>query len=110
VAPTTPEERIAQIVARATGFIYVVSLTGVTGARQSMAANLGALLARVRRHTDLPLVVGFGISSPAHVAEVAELADGAIVGSALIAHLEQLAPAELVPGAASFVRELLPPL
>jgi len=107
VAPTTPDERIAQIVARASGFIYVVSLTGVTGARQSLAANLGDVLTRVRRHTSLPLVVGFGISQPAHVAEVARLADGAIVGSALIAHLEQLSPADLAPGAARFVRELL---
>lgn len=109
VAPTTPDERIAQIAARATGFIYVVSLTGVTGARQSMAANLGELLARVRRHTDLPLVVGFGISTAAHVAEVAKLADGAIVGSALIAHMEGLAPAAVAGGAAAFVRDLMPP-
>jgi tryptophan synthase alpha chain len=108
VAPTTPDERIAQIAARATGFIYVVSIAGVTGARQSMAANLEDVLARVRRHTDLPLVVGFGISTAEHVAEVARLADGAIVGSALIAHLERLAPDQLVPDAAAFVRGLLP--
>lgn len=107
VAPTTPEERIAQIAAQASGFIYVVALTGVTGARQSMAANLGEVLARVRRHSDLPLVVGFGISRPEHVAEVGRLADGAIVGSALIAHLEELAPAQAVDGAAAFVRGLL---
>lgn len=106
VAPTTPEDRIAQIVERASGFIYVVSLTGVTGARQSLAANLGDVIARVRRHTDLPLVVGFGISSPEHVAEVARLADGAIVGSALIAHIERLAPADLLDGAARFVEGL----
>jgi tryptophan synthase alpha chain len=110
VAPTTPDERIAAIAARASGFIYVVSLTGVTGARQSMAANLGDVLARVRRHTDLPLVVGFGISRAEHVAEVARFADGAIVGSALIAHLENLAPAELAAGSAEFVRSLLRPL
>jgi tryptophan synthase alpha chain len=107
VAPTTPEQRIAEIVARASGFIYVVSLTGVTGERQSMAANLGEVLQRVRRHTDLPLVVGFGISRPEHVAEVARIADGAIVGSALIAHLEQLPPDDLVPGATAFVQHLL---
>ncbi len=107
VAPTTPEARIAQIAARASGFIYVVSLTGVTGARQSLAANLADVLARVRRHSDLPLVVGFGISSPTHVAEVARLADGAIVGSALIAHLEAHTPAEAPAAAAAFVRQLL---
>jgi tryptophan synthase alpha chain len=107
VAPTTPEERVAQIVARASGFIYVVSLTGTTGARQSLAAGLDELLARVRRHTDLPLVVGFGISRPEHVAEVARIADGAIVGSATVARLEGLAPDGIADGAASFVRELL---
>ncbi len=106
VAPTTPEERIAQIVAHASGFIYVVSLTGVTGARQRMAANLDDVLARVRRHTDLPLVVGFGISTPEHVAEVARNADGAIVGSALISRLEQAAPADVVADATAFVTEL----
>jgi tryptophan synthase alpha chain len=107
VAPTTPEERIAQIVARASGFIYVVSLTGTTGARQSLAAGLDELLARVRRHTDLPLVVGFGISRPEHVAEVARIADGAIVGSATVARLETLAPDAIADGSAGFVRELL---
>jgi tryptophan synthase alpha chain len=107
VAPTTPEERIAQIVARASGFVYVVSLTGTTGARQRMAAGLDELLARVRRHTDLPLVVGFGISRAEHVAAVARIADGAIVGSATVARLETLPPATIAEGAASFVRELL---
>jgi tryptophan synthase alpha chain len=107
VAPTTPDERIAEIAARASGFIYIVSLTGVTGARASMSANLGSLIARVRRVSDLPLVVGFGISSATHVAEVARIADGAIVGSALIARLESLPAADLVSGAAAFVADLL---
>jgi tryptophan synthase alpha chain len=107
VAPTTPDARIAQIAARASGFIYVVSLTGVTGARASMAANLSSILDRVRRVSDLPLVVGFGISSAAHVADVARFADGAIVGSALIARLEALPAADLVSGAVDFVADLL---
>ncbi|RRR65690.1 MAG: tryptophan synthase subunit alpha [Candidatus Viridilinea halotolerans] len=107
VAPTTPDERIAQIAQRASGFIYVVALTGVTGARQSMAANLDAVLARVRRASDLPLVVGFGISQPEHVAEVARSAEGAIVGSALIAHLEHQTPEAAPEAAAAFVRTLL---
>jgi tryptophan synthase alpha chain len=107
VAPTTPEERIARIVARASGFIYCVALTGTTGARQELSASLDALLERVRRHTDLPLVVGFGISKPEHVAQVSAIADGAIVGSALIARLEQLGPAERVTGTVAYIRELL---
>ncbi|NNJ10529.1 tryptophan synthase subunit alpha [Chloroflexales bacterium ZM16-3] len=107
VAPTTPDERIAEIAAKASGFIYVVSLTGITGARASLSANLGAVLERVRKFSDLPLVVGFGISSAAHVAEVARIADGAIVGSALIAHMEHLPAADLVSGTTAFVTNLL---
>ncbi len=107
IAPTTPPARVSQIVANASGFLYIVSLTGVTGARQALAANLADLIASVRQQTDLPLVVGFGISQPAHVAAVARLADGAIVGSALIDRLERLPPAERVTGAAAFIRELL---
>lgn len=107
VAPTTPEARIAEVVARASGFIYVVSLTGVTGARQDLSAGLADVLARVRRHTELPLVVGFGISTAAHVAEVAKIADGAIVGSATVAYVEQLPRERLAEGGAAFVRGLL---
>lgn len=107
IAPTTPPARIAQIVTHASGFIYIVSLTGVTGARQALAGNLADLIATVRQQTDLPLVVGFGISQPAHVADVARIADGAIVGSALIDRIERLPPAERVTGAAAYVRELL---
>ncbi len=109
VAPTTPDERIAAIARLASGFLYCVSLTGVTGSRHDLAHGLGDFLARVRRHTTLPLVVGFGISTAAHVAQVGSMADGAIVGSALIARLDDLArhhPDQLVPGAAAFVREL----
>jgi tryptophan synthase alpha chain len=107
VAPTTPEERIASIVARASGFIYCVALTGTTGARQELSTSLGDLLRKVRQYTDLPLVVGFGISKPEHVVQVSAIADGAIVGSALIARLEQLSPAERVTGSVAYVRELL---
>ncbi len=107
VAPTTPPNRIAQIVAQASGFLYIVSLTGVTGARQALASNLDNLIINVRQQTNLPLVVGFGISQPAHVAEVARLADGAIVGSALIDRIERLPPEERVSGAAAYIRELL---
>lgn len=107
VAPTTPEERIAELVATASGFIYVVSLSGTTGARQELSSGLEAILERVRRHTDLPLVVGFGISSAAHVAAVSKIADGAIVGSATIAYVEQLAPDQLAAGARAFITGLL---
>ncbi|MGB9737219.1 tryptophan synthase subunit alpha [Chloroflexus sp.] len=107
IAPTTPPTRVTQIVTHASGFLYIVSLTGVTGARQTLAANLADLITTVRQQTDLPLVVGFGISQPSHVAEVARLADGAIVGSALIDRLERLAPSERVSGAMAYIRELV---
>jgi tryptophan synthase alpha chain len=107
VAPTTPEERIIELVARASGFIYVVSLSGTTGARQDLAPGLADVLARVRRHTDLPLVVGFGISTAAHVAAVSQIADGAIVGSATITYVEQLPPDRLAEGAGVFIAGLL---
>lgn len=106
VAPTTPAERIARIVARASGFIYCVALTGVTGARRDLGVGLGDLLALVRQHTELPLVVGFGISTPEHIAQVRSIADGAIVGSALISQLEQLTPEKRVAGAAAFISTL----
>ena len=90
----------------ASGFLYCVALTGVTGARTELWAGLPELLQRVRQHTDLPLVVGFGISSAAHVRQVSQYADGAIVACALIAKMETLTPQERVSGIADFVREL----
>ncbi len=84
VAPTTPLERLPRIGAAATGFIYYVSREGVTGVRDQMAANIPEAVARIREHTRLPVVVGFGISTPAQVREVAASADGVVVGSALV--------------------------
>jgi tryptophan synthase alpha chain len=84
VAPTTPAERLARIGAAATGFIYYVSREGVTGVREQMAANIPEAVARIRQHTALPVAVGFGISTPAQVREVARSADGVVVGSALV--------------------------
>ena len=84
VAPTSTDARLARIAAAASGFIYCVSTTGVTGAREALRADLPAFLARVRRHTELPLAVGFGVSTIDQVAAVAAYADGVIIGSALI--------------------------
>ncbi len=92
VAPTTPDARIPRIVEAATGFIYYVSREGVTGVRDQLAANIPEAVARIRARTKLPIAVGFGISTRAQVAEVAQHADGVVVGSALVnvirAHLE----------------------
>jgi tryptophan synthase alpha chain len=85
LAPTSSDERIALVAQRATGFIYVVSLTGITGERKEMPADLTEFIARLRRHTrDVPLVMGFGISTPEHVRLVSQLVDGVIVGSAIV--------------------------
>jgi tryptophan synthase alpha chain len=85
VAPTTPDERLAQIGARARGFLYTVSVTGTTGERASNDGGLPAILARARAHTDVPVAVGFGIGTPAQAAAAADAgADGVIVGSRLV--------------------------
>jgi tryptophan synthase alpha chain len=94
VAPTSTPERLAAVAARARGFVYCVSLTGVTGAREQVSATLPEYLARVRAVIDLPLAVGFGISRPEHVAALRGHADGAIVGSAIIDLMERTPPAE----------------
>lgn len=100
VAPTTPDARLPRLCADATGFIYYVSREGVTGVRGDVAADIPQAVARIRAHTALPVVVGFGISTREHVRTVARAADGVVVGSALVnviaAHLAE--PERIVPG------------
>lgn len=84
IAPTTPEARLAKIAAAATGFLYYVSREGVTGVRDQVAGNIPEAMARIRAHTTLPVVVGFGLGTRAQVAQVAVHADGVVVGSALV--------------------------
>lgn len=84
LAPTSTEERIRLAAAHSSGFLYLVSVTGITGARDTLPRDLADFVGRVRAHTDLPLAVGFGISRPEHARAVAQMADGVIVGSALI--------------------------
>jgi tryptophan synthase alpha chain len=91
----------------ASGFIYVVARTGVTGTRENLSQEVGALVARVRERSGLPIAVGFGISTPAHVEEVWQYADGAVVGSRLVLEIEKyLGTAEIVPRVAALAREL----
>ncbi len=104
LAPTSTAERISAIAARSSAFIYLVSLTGVTGARQSLPPDLADFIQRVKRQTALPLAVGFGISTPQQVRQVASLAEGVIVGSALIRAVEQAADPGLAAG--QFIQEL----
>ncbi len=89
LAPTSSDERIEMIAANTRGFLYLVSLTGVTGARGSLPGSLPAFVARVRPHTDTPLYVGFGVSTPEHAATVVETADGVIIGSRLIRLMDE---------------------
>ena len=87
VAPTTQPERLARAVSGAQGFLYLVSRLGVTGASSTLASDLRASVARVRAASTLPIAVGFGISTPQQAAEVGTLADGVVVGSALVDRL-----------------------
>ena len=84
LAPTSTEERIRLVTQHASGFVYLVSVTGITGAREALPPDLAQFVARVRRYTNLPLAVGFGIGRPEQARAVAAIADGVIVGSALI--------------------------
>jgi tryptophan synthase alpha chain len=84
LAPTSTDERIKLVAQRATGFIYLVSVTGITGVRTELPPDLADFVRRVRRHTGLPLAIGFGIGTGAQAAAVARMADGVIVGSALV--------------------------
>jgi tryptophan synthase alpha chain len=102
LAPTSSPKRIESVTGRAAGFIYLVSVTGVTGARRSVASDLGEFIGRVRAMTGTPLAVGFGVSTPEQAAAIGHLADGVIVGSALINAVDA---AEDKPAAAArFVR------
>lgn len=83
-APTSPDERLQRIAARTTGFLYLVSLTGVTGVRAALPTDLGDFVARARAVAHTPVAVGFGIATPQQAAAVGQLADGVIVGSALV--------------------------
>lgn len=106
VAPTSTDARLEDVAAKASGFIYCVSLTGVTGARDRLWDGLPDYIARVRAATELPLAIGFGISTPAHVQQAGELADGVVVASALINHLDQFPLADQPAKATEFVQYL----
>ena len=105
-APTSPDERLKAIAEHSKGFVYAISRTGVTGKRQDLAAGAAALVERIRRWTRLPVAVGFGISNADHVAQVAEFADAAVIGSAIVELISRSTP-ESAPGAvARFIKGL----
>jgi tryptophan synthase alpha chain len=108
VAPTSTDDRLRMITRRASGFIYAVSRTGVTGTREESSKDSEKLVARVRAVTDLPVAVGFGISNNAQVEEVLRYADAAVVGSAIVAEIEkQAGNGDLVKHVSDFVTSLM---
>jgi tryptophan synthase alpha chain len=110
-APTSPDDRLKAIASHAKGFIYAISRVGITGKQQNMTADAAALVARIRRWSGsagegLPVAVGFGISTAEHIAQVAEFADAAVIGSAIVELIERSSP-EAAPGAvARFIKGL----
>jgi tryptophan synthase alpha chain len=108
VAPTSTDARLQMVADRASGFIYAVSRAGVTGARTDLSAEAEKLVERVRRYSDLPVAVGFGISKAEHVKDVWRYADAAVVGSAIVAEIEQApSPADAISMVGKFTRSLL---
>jgi tryptophan synthase alpha chain len=108
VAPTTPEARMELIVRRGSGFIYYVSREGVTGMQTSVSDTIGAMTAKIRAHTDLPIAVGFGISTPEQARLVARNADAVVVGSAVVHQIaEHGRDADLPERVAAFTSALL---
>ena len=96
LAPTSTDGRIELVAGLASGFVYCVSVTGVTGAREELPAGLSAFVNRVRARTPLPVAVGFGISKPKHFRAVARIADAAVIGSAIIDEIDRSDPSERV--------------
>jgi tryptophan synthase alpha chain len=110
VAPTTSDKRLKQIARQARGFIYAVSRAGVTGARDEMTGDAEALVKRVRLVSDLPVAVGFGISTAEQIRQVWRFAEAAVIGSAIVREIEKLAASpDLVNHVGEFARLLLEP-
>jgi tryptophan synthase alpha chain len=109
VAPTSGDERLKMVAERASGFIYAVSRAGVTGTQKQTSTSARILVERMRRYSDLPIAVGFGISTVEQVAQTWAYADAAVVGSAIVAEIERGQNSlELVSNVGEFVRKLLP--
>lgn len=106
LTPTSDQGRVDTVSRLASGFVYYVSVTGVTGARTALADTLADRVTQVKGGLDLPLVVGFGISDPAQAGEMARVADGVVVGSALVKYCERFRGEELLSQAGAFVRAL----
>ena len=105
-APTSPDARLKAIAGVSQGFVYAISRVGITGTQQKVAGDASELVARLRQFTKLPIAVGFGISNAEHVRAVGEFADAAVIGSALVALIEQSAPGEAATAVGRFIAGL----
>jgi tryptophan synthase alpha chain len=108
-APTSPDERLERIAAASQGFVYAISRVGITGTQQALASDAESLVKRLRRYTDLPIAVGFGVSNADHFAAVGEFSDAAVVGSAIVAIIEQAGRENAPSSIARFIRGLRQP-
>jgi tryptophan synthase alpha chain len=105
-APTSPDARLQAIATHSRGFVYAISRVGITGTQHSLTADAKSLVARIRRWTKLPIAVGFGISNSEHVAQVAEFADAAVIGSAVVELIERSTPETAPAAVARFIKGL----
>jgi len=107
IAPTTEPDRIRKIAASGTGFLYFISITGITGTAKPVMENIKKGVAQIRKTSSLPTVIGFGISTPAQAAEIATLGEGIVVGSALMKLIDEATPEdEWLARISSFVMDL----
>ena len=110
IAPTTTPARRAEIARLCTGFVYYLSVSGITGERTQLPADLSANVAELKKRTDVPVCVGFGISTAAHVSQLSQIADGAIVGSAMVKRMNQHlteGPEKIAAAVGEYCRELI---
>ena len=105
-APTSPDARLEAIATHTKGFVYAISRTGITGTQAAVATDAAALVGRIRRWSKLPVAVGFGISNAEHVAQVAEFADAAVIGSAIVELIERATPETAPDSVARFIKGL----
>ena len=107
-APTSPDQRLQAVAEASRGFVYAISRTGTTGTQTALATDARDLVARIRRYTRLPIALGFGVSHAAHVTAVGEYADAAVIGSAIVALIEQSTPKDAPQVIARFIEGLRP--
>jgi tryptophan synthase alpha chain len=105
-APTSPDDRLEAIAKHSKGFVYAISRVGITGKQQTMTSDAASLVGRIRRWSQLPVAVGFGISNSEHVAQVGQFADAAVIGSAIVELIERSTPETAPPAVARFIKGL----